>query len=105
MRLCQFDVTHLSTVDNGKASKNSLFISRHALESGSSVMGCQTVASAMRLVNLRAKSVLKKGTGTSVTLEFCEKDRVQLGASPLFQRPAKQSPPIRAPTGFLEAPL
>ena len=51
MRLCEFDVTHLSTVDNGKASKNSVIISRHALASGSSVMGSQTVAIAMRLVN------------------------------------------------------
>ena len=38
MGLCEFDVTHFSTVDNGKASKNSVFISRHALASGSSVM-------------------------------------------------------------------
>ena len=45
-----------STVHNGKASKNSVFISRHALASGSSNNGRPTVASAMRLVNLRANA-------------------------------------------------
>ena len=39
-----FDVTHLSTVDNGKAMKYSLLISRHALAFGSDVIGCPTVA-------------------------------------------------------------
>ena len=47
----EFDVTHLSEVDNGKALKYSVFISRHALTSGSNVIGRSTVASAMRLVN------------------------------------------------------
>ena len=47
----EFDVTDSSTVDNGKASKYSVFNSRHALASGSSVHGRPTVTSAMRLVN------------------------------------------------------
>ena len=47
----EFHVSHLCALDNEKASKYSVFLSRYALASGSSDNCRPTVASAMRRVN------------------------------------------------------